>query len=140
MARGRVILDSLGGIDFEAQPDDRRERRRGKDVPTDVPSLMVFDLGRGRFEAWHGGRVYQVERGRVEVRIGGRKRRNLIRWLVGYVGGVLTALFLGFVQERPKWLDLQEGLHFWLDHLIRRAGAAFVVEVFKMVDVKLARA
>jgi hypothetical protein len=140
MARRRTILDGLNRIDFGAQPDDRRERRRGRDVPTDVRGMMVLDLGKGRYEVWRDERVERLERGRVEVRVGGRKRRNLIRWLIGYVGGVLTAILLGFVSERPAWLDLQEGLHFWLDHLIRRAGAAFMFEAFRIIELKLARA
>lgn len=105
-------------------------------VKVDDPGMQVRQVGRGRYQVEWAGRTYDVQRGRIEERVGGRWRRNLIRWLVGYVGDVLTAFFLGFVRPAPEW----DGLHIWLDELIRRAGQTFMVELFRLFEFKLARA
>jgi hypothetical protein len=67
----------------------------------------------------------------------------MIRWLIGRVSGVLHAVFLGFVEDLSKKQryaeDISMGLDRWMDSVIRRAGLEFVSELFKIMELRLAR-
>jgi len=137
----RRLLDSLSGVTFKTEP--RQPRRpagrerapRIEEIEVADPTMCVRRIGREHYAVTWAGRTYDVERGRIEERVGGRWRRNLIRWLVGYVQGVRTAFLLGFVRAVPEW----DGIHIWLDELIRRAGLDFIAELFRLFEFKLAR-
>lgn len=133
----RRLLDSLGNVEFKTVPHQRERERspRTKQIEAADPTMCVQYVGRARYVVVWAGRTYDVQRGRIEERVGGRWRRNLIRWLVGYVQGVRTAFFLEFVRAAPEW----DGLHIWLDELIRKAGLDFMAELFRLFEFKLAR-
>jgi hypothetical protein len=101
--------------------------------------LDIMPLGKDRCRVFWAGRMYVLERARVEVRPGGRRQRNMIRWLVGYVGGVLHAFLVAILEERPAWFEIAEGLHVWLDRVIFRQGVEFATWWFRVLDVKVGR-
>lgn len=137
----RRLRDELKRVDLSTAPPRRPEKpgraepdRAQEHVPA-VPGLHIIRTGRGCYRVHWAGRSYDLCSARIEDRVGGRWRRNVIRWLIGYVGRVLHAFFMGIVREAPEW----DGLHIWLDHFIRRAGLDFTAWWFRLLDLKLAQ-
>jgi len=141
------LLDEIGRMPWRTEPTPKPAPAPrpgpGRPVVHDIPGQEVRSLGGGRYQVAVCRQVYLVEKATIEVRPGGRRVRNWCRWLIGRIEGVLHVFFLGFVATLSKTqrreAAIADGLHRWLDSLIRRAGLDFMAAFLGLLEFKLAR-
>lgn len=140
----RTLLDEISCLDYtQEEPKTRRARVwRGKRKSvnlTEIPGIDIIEVGRDTYQVAIAGRLMLFERARVEVRLSGRYHRHLSRWLVGWVGGIFSALFLGVAEDVKGILARAHLLHRWLDWLIGRLGLDLLDQAFAVMEVKAGR-
>jgi len=107
-------------------------------APEDInyPGATLRRLAADRYRAVVGRLVWTLERARFEVRATGRRLRQQARYLIGYVRGVRTVVFLEFVQSTRQWTDSMDGLHLELNRLADRLTPEFVGQAFSLLTLK----
>lgn len=145
MAR-RLMLDEFNGIPDPISTPRRDRAWRGilpalpllaapeRDI--DYPGATLRRLAADRYRATIGRLVWTIERARIEVRATGRRLRQQARYLIGYMRGVRTVVFLEFIHSTRQWTDAMDGLHLELNRLADRLTPEFVGQAFGLLQLK----
>lgn len=130
----QMSLDRISRIPPRVEPAPRPQFRlpilRRKQRYT---GAVIYRLSEDIYEAEIGQEVWRLERARVEIRMTGRRVRQKARYLIGRMKGILSVVFLEFV-ELTRQIDQVEALHYWLDQLSARLSSKYLADVFEVVE------
>jgi hypothetical protein len=141
MARTMMLLDEISKMrppePIPERPRPRVERPRIFLKRTlRYPGAILHQVSEDVYKTTVGSQLWVVERAKIEIRLTGRRIRQLARYLIGYMANAKTVVFLEFL-DIPKGVSEAEALHFWLDHLSNHLSTSFLRSVLEVVEYSM---